>query len=172
VYVPELGFDVDAEADRLRKVMDDLGCVNLFLSEGAGVSTIVEEMESRGEDVPRDPIGHVQLDKVNPGAWFAKQFASRLGAEKTMVQKSGYYSRSAAANSDDLLLIKSCSDHAVECALRGEGGVIGHDEGHEGRLRAIEFDRIKGGKALDAEAAWFTDLLGAIGQPVGVASAH
>ena len=172
VYVPELGFDVDAEADRLRKVMNDLGCVNLFLSEGAGVSTVVAEMEARGEEVPRDPFGHVQLDKVNPGAWFAEQFASRLGAEKTMVQKSGYYSRSAAANSDDLLLIKSCTDHAVECALRGEGGVIGHDEGYDGRLRAIEFDRIKGGKAFDTEAAWFTDLLGEIGQPVGAASTH
>ena len=30
-----------------------------------------------GEEVPRDPFGHVQLDKVNPGAWFGKQFAHR-----------------------------------------------------------------------------------------------
>jgi pyrophosphate--fructose-6-phosphate 1-phosphotransferase len=50
--------------------------------------------------------------------------------------------------------------------------VIGHDEGLDGRLRSIDFDRIKGGKAFDTEATWFTDLLGAIGQPVGVASPH
>ncbi len=37
VYLPELPLDVAAEAVRLRRVMDELGCVNLFVSEGAGV---------------------------------------------------------------------------------------------------------------------------------------
>jgi len=106
----------------------------------------------------------VQLDKVNPGAWFAKQFAELLGAEKTMVQKSGYFARSAAANDRDLALIKQCTDLAVDCALRGEVGVIGHDEERGDELRAIEFPRIKGGKAFDANTSWFTDLLESIGQ--------
>lgn len=165
VYVPEQKLDLDAEAGRLRSLMDELGCVNIFLSEGAGVDAIVTELEEAGDEVPRDPFGHVKIDKINPGAWFAKQFAARVGAEKVMVQKSGYYSRSAAANSDDLRLIKSCTDLAVECALRHEGGLIGHDEEHGGRLRAIEFDRIKGGKEFDPSTPWFADLLGAIGQP-------
>jgi pyrophosphate--fructose-6-phosphate 1-phosphotransferase len=165
VYVPEAHHDLDAEAERLRGVMDELGCVNIFLSEGAGVSEIVSQLEAAGEEVPRDPFGHVKLDKVNPGAWFAKQFADKLGAEKVNVQKSGYFSRSAAPNVDDLRLIKSCTDLAVECALRGEGGVIGHDEGNGGRLRAIEFDRIKGGKPFDTTTDWYVDLLAAIGQP-------
>ncbi|MBB5791483.1 pyrophosphate--fructose-6-phosphate 1-phosphotransferase [Jiangella mangrovi] len=165
VYVPEQKLDLDAEAGRLRSLMDDLGCVNIFLSEGAGVDAIVTELEEAGEEVPRDPFGHVKIDKINPGAWFADQFAARVGAEKVMVQKSGYYSRSAAANSDDLRLIKSCTDLAVECALRHEGGLIGHDEERGGRLRAIEFDRIKGGKEFDPSTPWFADLLGAIGQP-------
>jgi len=165
VYVPEAHPDLDAEATRLRSVMDDLGCVNIFLSEGAGVSEIVAQLEAAGEEVPRDPFGHVKLDKVNPGAWFAKQFADKLGAEKVNVQKSGYFSRSAAPNVDDLRLIKSCADLAVECALRGEGGVIGHDEGRDGRLRAIEFDRIAGGKQFDTSTDWYVDLLKAIGQP-------
>ena len=52
-----------------------------------------------------------------------------------MVQKSGYYSRAAAANAEDLRLIKSMTDYAVECALRGESGVIGHDEEDGDRLR-------------------------------------
>jgi hypothetical protein len=34
--VPEIHIDLDAEAARLTKVMDEIGCVNLFLSEGAG----------------------------------------------------------------------------------------------------------------------------------------
>lgn len=165
VYVPEQDIDLDTEAGRLRTIMDDLGNVNIFLSEGAGVESIVAELEEAGEEVPRDPFGHVQLDKVNPGAWFAKQFAARLGADKVRVEKSGYFSRSAAANADDLRLIKSCTDLAVECALRREGGLIGHDEERGGRLRAIEFDRIKGGKAFDPSTPWFADLLAAIGQP-------
>jgi pyrophosphate--fructose-6-phosphate 1-phosphotransferase len=167
VYVPELGFDVDAEAARLEGVMDEIGCVNLFVSEGAGVETIVAELERRGEEVRRDPFGHVKLDTVNPGAWFAQQFAGLVEAEKTMVQKSGYFSRSAPAGPDDLRLIKSCTDLAVECALRHDGGVIGHDEEQGGRLRAIEFGRIRGGKAFDTSAEWFAELLADLGQPRG-----
>ncbi|NEE01825.1 pyrophosphate--fructose-6-phosphate 1-phosphotransferase [Phytoactinopolyspora halotolerans] len=166
VYVPELKLDIEAEAGRLRAVMDQIGCVNIFLSEGAGVEQIVAELEARGEEIPRDPFGHVKLDKINPGQWFAKQFADLIGAEKVNVQKSGYFARSAATNADDLRLIKSCTDYAVECALRREDGLIGHDEEHGGRLRAIEFDRVKGGKAFDASTPWFADLLAAIDQPV------
>ncbi len=58
-------------------------------------------------------------------------------------------------------------DYAVECGLAGVSGVIGHDEERDGRLRAIEFPRIRGGKAFDPEAAWFTAMLDAIGQPRG-----
>jgi pyrophosphate--fructose-6-phosphate 1-phosphotransferase len=164
VFVPERPIDLHAEANRLRQVMDEIGCVNVFLSEGAGVSEVVAELEAAGQEVPRDPFGHVQLDKVNPGAWFAKQFAELLGAEKTMVQKSGYFSRSAAANARDLALIKECTDLAVDSAMRGQPGVIGHDEERGDELRAIEFPRIKGGKAFDTSVPWFTDLLESIGQ--------
>ena len=165
VFLPELAIDLDAEADRLRAVMDTIGNVNIFLSEGAGVPEIIAEMEEAGETVARDPFGHVRLDEINPGAWFAKQFAERLGAQKVMVQKSGYFSRAAAANAEDLRLIKSMTDLAVECALRGEAGVIGHDEEDGGRLKAIRFPRIAGGKAFDVAQPWFTELLSDIGQP-------
>ena len=165
VYVPEARFDLDAEATRLRAVMDEVGSVNLFISEGAGLDTIVAELERSGEEVARDPFGHVKIDKINPGAWFASKFAERLGAEKVMVQKSGYFSRSAAANQRDLELIRSMTDLAVDCALRGEPGVIGHDEERDDQLRAIEFSRIKGGKPFDIGQPWFTDLLSGVGQP-------
>ncbi|WP_217895394.1 hypothetical protein, partial [Salmonella enterica] len=88
-----------------------------------------------------------------------------LGAEKVLVQKSGYFSRSAAANDADLALIRSMTDLAVDCALRGEPGVIGHDEERGDELRAIEFERIKGGKAFDITTPWYTELLAGIGQP-------
>ena len=164
VYVPETEFDAEREAERLRAVMDRNDCVNIFVSEGACVPTIIKEMQARGEEVPVDAFGHPRLDKVNVGAWFAKQFGERLGAEKTMVQKSGYYSRAAAPIAEDLALIKKCAVKAVECALAGIGGVIGEDEDNGGELRACEFPRIKGGKPFDAKQAWFLDMLKEIGQ--------
>lgn len=170
VFVPELTIDIDAEAERLRGVMDTIGNVNIFLSEGAGMHEIVAQLEAAGEKVQRDAFGHVALDTINPGQWFAKQFAAKLGAEKVMVQKSGYFSRSAAANVDDLRLIKSMTDLAVECALRGEAGVIGHDEEDGGRLKAIAFPRIAGGKPFDVQQPWFRALLEDIGQPFVPAS--
>jgi len=171
VYVPELDFDLEGEAKRLSKVMDEQDCVNLFVSEGACVNEIVKEMTAKGEEVPRDAFGHYKLDAVNVGQWFSKQFGKLLGAEKTLVQKSGYFARAAAANSDDVRLIQSMVDHAVECALRGESGVIGHDEDQGGRLRAIEFPRIAGGKVFNVNQPWFDEMLKDIHQPKGRAIA-
>ena len=171
VFIPEMHVDLVAEAKRLKEIMDKGDNVNIFISEGAGVEEIVAEMQAKGQEVPRDAFGHVKLDAVNPGKWFAEQFAKVLGAEKTLVQKSGYFARAAAANVDDLRLIKSCTDLAVECAMRREGGVIGHDEDKGNVLRAIEFPRIKGGKPFDIDTPWFGELLAAIGQPKG-AKAH
>jgi pyrophosphate--fructose-6-phosphate 1-phosphotransferase len=136
------------------------------VSEGACIQEIVKELEASGEKVDRDPFGHVKMDKVNVGGWFSKQFAKLILAEKNMVQKSGYFVRSAAPNADDLRLIQSMVDLAVEAGLRGEPGVIGHDE-DKGVLRPIEFPRIKGGKPFDIDAPWFGQLLTAIGQPKG-----
>jgi pyrophosphate--fructose-6-phosphate 1-phosphotransferase len=164
VFVPERPFDIAEEGKRLRAIMDERDGVNLFISEGAGVSEIVAAMEAAGEHVPRDPFGHVQLDKINPGQWFAKQFAAELGADKVLVQKSGYFSRSAAANAADLALIRDCTNYAVDAALRGESGVVGQDEERGDELRVIEFARIAGGKAFDVSMPWFTDLLRDLGQ--------
>lgn len=167
VFVPEMTMDIAAEAARLRAVMDTVDCVNIFVSEGAGVEAIVAQMQAKGEEVPRDAFGHIKLDAINPGKWFGEQFASMIGAEKTLVQKSGYFARASAANSEDIRLIKSCADLAVECAMRRESGVMGHDEDNGNVLRAIEFPRIKGGKPFDLETTWFTQTLTAIGQTKG-----
>ena len=166
VYVPEGHIDLQAEAERLNKVMDEVGNVTIFLSEGAGLDSILAEMEKAGQEIPRDPFGHVKLDKINPGKWFGEQFSQLLKAEKVMVQKSGYFSRSAAANQADLDLIKQCTDLAVDCALEGKTGVVGQDEENGDVLTNIAFDRIAGGKAFDITAPWFVEMLGQIGQPL------
>ena len=167
IFIPEMTIDIAAEAQRLRAVMDKYDCVNIFVSEGAGVESIVAEMQAKGQEVPRDAFGHVKLDAVNPGKWFGEQFADMLGAEKTLIQKSGYFARASASNVEDIRLIKSCADLAVECAFRRESGVIGHDEDRGGVLRAIEFPRIKGGKPFDLDTAWFNQTLSEIGQAKG-----
>jgi pyrophosphate--fructose-6-phosphate 1-phosphotransferase len=166
IYLPEMALDIEAEAKRLRALMDQQGNINLFISEGAGLDSIIAEMTARGQEVARDAFGHVRLDTINPGKWFAERFASMLGAEKTLVQKSGYFSRSAPANPEDFQLIDTCVLKAVECARAGITGLIGHDEERGNELRAIEFPRIKGGKAFDVTQPWFQDLLKEIGQPM------
>jgi pyrophosphate--fructose-6-phosphate 1-phosphotransferase len=165
VYVPERPVDIAAEAKRLRRVMDEKDSVIIFVSEGAGVADIVREMEAKGDKVERDAFGHVRLDTVKVGDWFGKQFAKLIGADKTLVQKSGYFARSAAANAEDLALIRSMVHVAVDCGLAGISGVIGHDEERSNELRAIEFNRIKGGKPFDPDTPWFAELLENIGQP-------
>ena len=164
VYVPETDFDFQKEVDRLKKRMDEKDGVNIFLSEGAGLETIVREMESRGEEVPKDAFGHVRLDEINPGQWFAKQFSGALDAEKTLVQKSGYFARSAKPNQQDLDLIKRSAFFGAEQAIKGNSGVAGLDDDHNKELRLIEFERIKGGKPFDTTVDWYKTMLNDIGQ--------
>ncbi len=164
VYVPELTIDFSAEVERLRRRMDEKDGVNIFLSEGAGVKMIVAEMEAAGEDVPRDPFGHVRLDDIQPGQWFAKQFTEKLGAEKTLVQKSGYFARSAAPNDQDLELIRKTAKLVSQFGIEGNSGVVGMDQDDGDKLGLISFDRIKGGKPFDTTVQWFVDMLNEIGQ--------
>ena len=144
--------------------MDNKGSVNIFLSEGAGIESIVNELESKGEKVIRDAFGHVRLDEINPGQWFAKQFSKGLNSDKVLVQKSGYFARSAKPNRKDLDLIFQSADMAVSCALNGQSGVVGLDEGQNNQLQCIEFERIKGGKPFNPQIDWFQLMLREIGQ--------
>ena len=164
VYIPEMDIDFQKESQRLRECMDKNDCVNIFLSEGAGMDTIVREIESQGQKVPRDAFGHVRLDDINPGQWFAKQFAESLDADKTLIQKSGYFARSAKPGDRDLELIKKSAFRAVEFALKGESGLVGLDDNNNGELGLINLQLIKGGKAFDTTQPWFQDMLSEIGQ--------
>ena len=139
--------------------MDEKDSINIFLSEGAGIDSIVREMEENNEEVKRDAFGHVRLDEINPGKWFAKQFARQIDADKVLVQKSGYFARSAKPNKKDLELIFKSADLAVECAIKGKSGVVGLDEDNNNKLACIEFDRIKGGKQFDPNCDWYQSML-------------
>ena len=158
IYIPEHDFDMQNEVDRLKKIMDEKDGVNIFLSEGAGQETIIREMENKGQDIPRDAFGHVRLDEINPGQWFAKQFSDALNAEKTLVQKSGYFARSAKANHLDMDLIKRSAFLGAQNALEHKSGVAGLDY-RDGDLKLIEFSRIKGGKPFNTNEDWYQKML-------------
>jgi diphosphate-dependent phosphofructokinase len=165
IWMPEIQLDLLAEGARLKKIMDEYGCVNVFFGEGTGVGEIVKDMEARGEEVPRDAFGHVALAKINPGKYFSEHLAKLVGADKTIVQKSGYYARSAAANEFDRNLIGMCAEEGIKSAIGGVSGCMGQDEDKEGTpIRAIEFDRIKGGKPFNIQQTWFQQMLTEIGQ--------
>jgi len=164
VFIPEEDMDFGSEVARLKKVMDKKDGVNIFLSEGAGQEAIVREIQTSGGEVPRDAFGHVRLDEINPGNWFAKQFSKELGAEKTLVQKSGYFARSSKANLRDLELIKESAFFAAEHALAGRSGLAGLDDERNGELSLIDFNRIKGGKPFDVDLDWYQSMLIDIGQ--------
>ncbi len=164
VYVPEMSIDIQKESARLRKCMDKNDCVNIFLSEGAGRETIVREIESQGKEVPRDAFGHVRLDEINPGQWFADQFEEVLSADKTLIQKSGYFARSAKPGERDLELIKRSAFMAVEFALKEKSGLVGLDDNNDGKLGLIDLQLIKGGKEFDTSQSWFQNMLMEIGQ--------
>ena len=159
IYIPEIKYDLKKEAHRLKKRMDKKDSVNIFLSEGAGVDSIVSELESIGKQVLRDAYGNVRLDEINPGQWFAKHFSKEINSDKVLVQKSGYFARSAKPNKKDLDLIFRSADMAVSCALNGQSGVVGIDEDQDNQLQCIEFNRIKGGKPFNTKIDWFQNML-------------
>ena len=164
IYIPEMKIDLNHEANRLKHAMEQKGNVNIFLSEGSCQEEILTDMKNNNQEIEKDAFGHVRLDKINPGEWFSNQFSSTIRAEKTLVQKSGYYSRSAAPNEFDLDLIKNSAIYAVQCAINSQSGVVGLDQGDNDILSIISFDRIKGGKPFDINNSWFQEMLHDIGQ--------
>jgi pyrophosphate--fructose-6-phosphate 1-phosphotransferase len=158
IYIPEVAFNLDKEVRRLMKIMDKFDCVNIFLSEGAGLDSIINEKIRNGENIPKDAFGHTRLDEINPGQWFAKYFKSELNCDKVLVQKSGYYSRSASPNKLDLELINNTAIAAVEASTSKKSGVVGLRSDTQ-RIELINFKEIKGGKQFNPSSEWFQEML-------------
>ena len=162
IFLPEEKIDFDKEYDHLNKIMDRYDCVNIFISESVGIDMIIAESKKSGKHVPRDAFGHLLMDELNAGKWFAKQLGKRLNAKKILVQKSGYFGRSSKANQADLDLIFEISDYAVTSAINGKSGVVGWDINNNNKLSCIDFKRIKGGKPFDPSLDWYTEMIGEI----------
>ena len=162
ILLPEDKINFQEEIKRLNKIMKKNDCVNIFLSEGAGIDIIIKETEKAGFKINRDAFGHVLLDELNAGVWFAKEFGRKLNANKILIQNSGYFARSAKANQQDLSLIFEMADFAIKSALKGHNGVIGHDEENSNKLSCINFNRIKGGKPFDISSNWYQNMLNEI----------
>lgn len=108
-------------------------------------------MRARGRGPEKDAFGHVKIDKINVGDWFAKQFASAMvGSRKGAGAEVGYFAPLGALEREDLALIKTMVKQGVKSALKGESGVVGHDAEKKGTpLSTIAFPRIKGGRPFD-----------------------
>ena len=151
--MPELAVDIEAEGARLKQVMDEKGCVSVFVSEGANARTIVEEMIARGEEVKRDAFGHVQLDKVNVGDWFSKRLAEArrrgadAGAEVRLFRPLRRRQRRGPATDPR---DGACRGRLRACAASRAWSAMTRSAA--GALRAIELPRIKGGKPFDVDA--------------------
>ena len=70
--------------------------------------------------------------------------ASRLGADKVLLQMSGYSRRFAAPNICDLDVIRRLAAVRAGAACDGVSGVAGIDEDHGVDMSVIAFPRIKG----------------------------
>ena len=162
IFLPENKINLEKESKRLKKIMDKFDCVNIFLSEGAGLDNILEAMKNNNEKIKYDAFGHVRLDEINSGIWFASKLKDLLLADKVLVQKSGYFSRSAAPNKNDLELINNTVKIAVESSMLGKSGVVGLDEDNNDKMSNINFERIKGGKPFDVNVKWYRDMLNEI----------
>ena len=158
VLIPEMEFNIEKESLRLKKIMDKFGCVNIFLSEGAGTNIIINEKLKNNIEIKQDAFGHYRLDELNAGKWFAKYFKSKLLADKVLVQKSGYFARSSSPNKEDLELIFKLCDFAVESAILENNGVIGEDIENENKLTCIDFNRIRGDRPFDTSSKWFKEM--------------
>jgi len=148
VFIPEIPLDLETAGARLKKVMDEHDVVNVFISEGAGVSEIVAAMEKEGKTVPRDAFGHVTLAKIDPGKFWSERLSAMVGAEKTLVQKSGYFARAAASGEFDRDLIERCAVVGAKAAIAKVSGCMGEDEERGGRDPPHRVRAHQGGEAL------------------------
>ena len=84
VFVPERPFHIADEAKRLRAIMDEEDCVNLFISEGAGVSEIVAAMEQAGRGCAARPLRPCPARQDQPRPMVRQAVRSRARRGKSV----------------------------------------------------------------------------------------
>ena len=119
LYVPEKKIDFNIEIPRLKKIINKVGCLNIFVSEGAFLKESSNELESRNNPIDRDAFGHIKLDSINTGKWLSKILSKKIRIDRTLIQKSGYFSRSSAPNQSDLDYIFKICDFGFDQAIKG-----------------------------------------------------
>ena len=105
-----------------------------------------------------------QQPPATSGFIFTEKMKLELNADKVLVQKSGYFSRSAPSSKEDLKIIFKTVDVAIESAVNDRSGVVGFDEDNNNKLDCINFNRIKGGKPFDINSDWYLEIMKQIGQ--------
>jgi len=164
LYIPEVPLNIEKEASRLKGILDEHNCCNIFLSEGAAVRDIIDYNEDNGIEVERDCFGLPRLEAISPSRWFGEVFAKMIGAHKVMIQNSTYYARASPANEDDNRLARTSAELALKFALEGGSGMIGRDESEFCELTLIELTRVGVGKSFDTDTLFYTATLEDIGQ--------
>ena len=158
IYIPERELNIEIEMNRLADIMEETNCLNLFVCEGAFLEQIKKDINKSGNLVEKDAFGHIRLDSVNAAKWFSELVSQKIDFDRILIQKSGYFSRSAAPSSNDLEYIFKICDFAFDNALKSNSGLVGEDERTD-QLSCIDFNEIKGDKNLDINSQWFLELI-------------
>ena len=160
VYVPERGIDLAAEADAAAR--------------GDGRDRLRQHLPRRGRRDRRHrrrprgrrarpsgatPSATSRSTRSTPAATSPTGSPSEIGAEKQMVQKSGYFSRSAPANETDLALIREMAELAVACALEGRPASSGTTRSAATSSARSSSSGSPGTSRSTPTQAWFTELL-------------
>ena len=154
VYVPELGIDLAAEADRLRTVMDEVGCVNIFLAEGAGHRRHRRRPRGGRRDRRARPVRpREDRHRSTPAATSPSSSPRRSAPRSTWCRSPATTPARRPPTRPTSRSSGRWPSSRSRCALAGTPGVIGHDEDRGDELRAIEFERIAGHKPFDPEQA-------------------
>jgi hypothetical protein len=100
MHIPEMQFPIEAEVERLAKIIDHCHYVNLFLSKRAGVDRIIKEIEASDKEGVRDACGYNKLDTINPGQWSASKCDHKMSAEEKFMQKEWLFCAFGQSESD------------------------------------------------------------------------
>ena len=157
LYIPEKKINFNDELPRLEKIINRVGCLNIFVSEGAFTQEISDELKSESSSIDRDAFGHIKLDSIDTGKWLSKILLKKIKIDRVLIQKSGYFSRSSPPSQNDLDYIFKICDFAFNQAISGTSGLAAEDE-RTGKLSCISFNDIKGDKGLDIQSDWYKNL--------------